>query len=360
MHKLAFSHFLFSFEEDSLYLINNYGNLLNTITNSTLEETFLETLNRLKPTLEIDEEFHFSLETDQHIFTIFIQKNQKAGNYDGYIFESSSLHLLLKNTKISSRKLLIYSHLKEALEQEEFHLVFQPIIDVSKNSIVGAEALLRWKGSKIGNITASELIPILEESEYIHPIGYWIIKKACKEMKKWHLKTKLNLELHINISSNQLKAANFGTTFLSILKEEQLDPTLFTLEITEHSFMELDENILNNIHLLSQNGVSFAIDDFGTGYSNFNNLNQLPISTIKIDKSFIMNALDSEKNIEIIDIMISLSKKLKIDVVAEGVETKEILQLLRNHNCSLIQGYYFSKPLHSSVFLDYIERNQVS
>jgi len=246
------------------------------------------------------------------------------------------------------------SDLPAAIENSEFHLVFQPIVDSKTGKVICAESLIRWIHPTKGFIPPDKFIAIAEESGYIGEIGLWVIDEACKELKKWHDSGYRDLYISVNLSLRQIQLGLKKNTILDILHKHHIDPKFLTLEITESLLMEdLDKNLhwLNDV---KSTGIRFSIDDFGTGYSSLSYLLNLPVTTLKIDRSFVMNILEGSKDAVLIEMIITLSKRLGYKIVAEGVETEGQLIKLREYECDLIQGYYFSKPLVSEEFMKYL------
>lgn len=255
------------------------------------------------------------------------------------------------------RYMLIVNHLRRAIQKNQLELLYQPKIDTRTNEIIGVEALLRWKNPYIENLIPEEFIVIAEEAGLINPIGAWVIQKALQQYKEWSNVTHKmrHIKIAINISAKQLDADTINDTLSHILSKSQVPLDCILLEITETAVMR---KILTNKSalekLLIRLGVGVSIDDFGTGYSSLIYLKQLPIKELKIDKSFINDIGRSKTNEAIIQAIINLAKALNLDVVAEGVETKEQVEFLSAHQCNIVQGYYFSKPLSAIDMLAYI------
>ena len=243
------------------------------------------------------------------------------------------------------RRVEIEKGLRGAMKNNELEIHYQPQIDIITNKIKGFEALLRWNSSDLGTICPTEFIPIAEKSGLLIPMGDWIIKTVFLQNNLWKSKGYIYDTIAINLSSVQLENHRFEDTLKSLIAETKIDPKFVELEITESVLMK-DFN--NNVKLLARIrdlGVKIALDDFGTGYSSLSYLKQLPISTLKIDKSFIDNIVANERERAIVDGIINLAQKIDLSVVAEGAETKEQVKVLKKMGCNEIQGYYFSKPL---------------
>lgn len=250
------------------------------------------------------------------------------------------------------RKKKIENGLQNALENEEFEIYYQPQVDMDFNKIRGLEALLRWKSKEFGNVPPSEFIPIAEESGLIYKIGEWILKKACLQAKEWKEKGYSFETISINISPKQMKNRYFLELITKVLNDSKLDPKCLEIEITEGTLIKSIEEKSKLLQELVNQNIKVSIDDFGTGYSSLNYLTALPISTLKIDKSFIDKICDDNKSRSIIECIIELSKKLNYNIVAEGVENLEQKELLKKMGCTYIQGYYYSKPLPAFMIED--------
>ena len=228
------------------------------------------------------------------------------------------------------------------LDKKQFFIVYQPLIQLNSNKIVGVEALLRWNHPTLGSISPIEFIPMLEENGLIIPVGRWVLKSVCEQLNNWH-REGIELErVSINVSPVQFRNENFVDDFREILQENQIKPNLLEIEITEGILINIDR-AAKIIDDLKELGVKIAIDDFGTGYSSLNYLKRLPINTIKIDKSFIHD-LDFDNEI-IVNTIIYLGKQLNFTVLAEGIENSEQLSYLQEQNCNEGQGYLWSQPV---------------
>jgi diguanylate cyclase (GGDEF)-like protein len=259
---------------------------------------------------------------------------------DNYCFFSKELSNILE------RKMNIINSLKESLEDKsEFTLLYQPKISAYSKKMVSIESLIRWNSKKLGYVYPSSFISIAEETNMIISLGEWILKKACSDFQKLiDLGFDLN-HISINISLIQLQDGNFFSILNRVIDETKIDPKKIELEITE-SFIATDsKKALEILSKIREKGISLAIDDFGTGYSSLSYLKKLPITRLKIDKSFVDDIPNSQESIAIAKAIISLAKSFGIAITAEGVENKEQLDFLINENCDEIQGYYFSKPI---------------
>lgn len=255
------------------------------------------------------------------------------------------------------RKLMIEQELKLAVENGELYMMYQPQIDSVNKKIIGFESLIRWNSSKLGFVSPAEFIPIAESSGIILKIGEWILRTVCKKIN--YLKSQ-GIDfgiMSVNISPIQIKRKNFIDKFLEICKENSVEPSLLEIEITEGTLIDLHHYRAEVLNQAIEKGIKVAVDDFGTGYSSLTYLTVLPINTLKIDKSFI-DKITSESSKAVVKTIIDLSKALGYKIIAEGVETKEQLELLQELGGNIIQGYYFSKPLlENEVEVFKIEKN---
>jgi diguanylate cyclase (GGDEF)-like protein len=239
-------------------------------------------------------------------------------------------------------RMTLGNQLRDALQNNEYVLEYQPQYHALTRQIIGLEALIRWNHPKLGLLPPSHFIPLAEEIGIISSIGEWVIRTACRQMLEWQ---EIGCELvpvSVNVSGIQLKQRNFVDTVHSILKESNIDPQLLELELTENIVFQ---NIDNNMQLLKQLreiGVKLAIDDFGAGYSTLSHLARLPINTIKIDQLFAVNIMKNPQDAAIVSGIIAIADKLKLNLVAEGIETHEQLSFYINQGCFHIQGWYFN------------------
>lgn len=231
-----------------------------------------------------------------------------------------------------------------ALEKEEFFLCYQPIIDSRTKNVVSLEALIRWNHPKKGIISPGEFILIAEKTGLIMPIGEWVLKTSCNQLKKWHDIGYSNYGLSVNISAIQLQQNNFADVVSRVLFETGLLPRYLELEITESAFLETNGATAMNLVNLSKQGVRISIDDFGTGYNSLKYLQNMTVDSLKIDRTFIFN-IKAHINKVIIDTIVLLGHRINAEVIAEGVELEEQYEYLKSIGCDKIQGYYFSKPL---------------
>lgn len=248
--------------------------------------------------------------------------------------------------------------LRDALEKDQLSLHFQPQLDLKSGRVIGAEALLRWwkpDNSKEGGkyISPVEFIPIAEQSGLIVPIGEWVMRKACVTAKMWHTMGH-NIRIAVNVSGAQFQQSDLVGFTRSVLEETDIDPHLLELEVTESAFMEDINHTIRTLRELHELGVELAIDDFGTGYSSLSYLRQFPIDRLKIDQSFIRNALNNPDDLAIARTIIALGRSLNLKVIAEGVELKGHEEFLIREGCDEVQGYRYSRPIPVDKFGEFV------
>lgn len=243
-----------------------------------------------------------------------------------------------------SRRYQIENLLYSAIKKQEFELYFQPQVSIEKHQIVGAEALIRWPNSALGAISPVEFIPIAEASGSIHEIGAWVLRTACQQAQAWRLDGLPDLRVSVNISSIQFCNTQFVDQVRAVLEETNLPPHYLELELTESAFVKYPEETRNIMEQLKDLGIHLSIDDFGTGYASLSYLQSFPFDTLKIDRCFIRKITEDIDSLAIVETIIKLAKKLKLHVVAEGVEQLEELKVLQEYGCDTLQGYLFSPP----------------
>lgn len=244
-------------------------------------------------------------------------------------------------------RLEMESELRQALENEVLQLYYQPIYSISQNRTIGFEALLRWSHSMHGFIPPAEFIPIAEETGLIIPLGQWVLKQACYQLKEWQQRfpTFPPLEISVNVSSRQISQPDFIEGIEEVLNLTQMDARWLTLEITESALMLHTDVVTENIRKLVDLGIRLSIDDFGTGYSSLGYIQRFPIHTIKIDRSFVQDIAHQSRRSEIVEPILRFTTELGLRTVAEGVESKEQLDRLAELGCRYVQGYYIARPL---------------
>lgn len=272
---------------------------------------------------------------------------KSAGKNTYRFFNQQMQNVLIERTRLETA-------LRLALQLEQFSLHYQAQVN-QQGITFGVEALLRWKHPELGFVSPADFIPIAEETGLILSIGHWVLESACKQLVSWSTHPIFNkLSIAVNISARQFAHPKMTQNLEALLKFTGADPKKLKLELTETALVEKVEEAVNKIAYLNKLGIGLALDDFGTGYSSMTYLQQLPLAQIKIDQSFIRDIQQDDNDAAITKSILGLAKSLGIDVLAEGVETKEQLVFLVKHGCEKFQGYYFSKPASVSEFEQYL------
>lgn len=263
-------------------------------------------------------------------------KDQGRNNYQFYRPEMN----------VRSKELLfLESAMRQALEEEQFILHYQPQIDIHTGQLVGAEALIRWHHPSLGMVSPGEFIPLAEDNGFIVPLGDWVLRTACQKIREWNNAAARPVRIAVNISARQFREPDFIDKVDQILAETGIDPALLEIEITESVIMEDVEEAIFTLTDLKVRHINLALDDFGTGYSSLNYLQKFPLSHLKIDRSFVNDVCSSEQSAEIASSIIALAQNMKIQVIAEGVETEEQMEFLRGKGCDEAQGFLISRPI---------------
>ncbi|MGF9977937.1 EAL domain-containing protein [Viridibacillus arvi] len=255
----------------------------------------------------------------------------------------------------SKRVLLLDNELRKAIENDSFELHYQPKVSVTTGAIVGVEALVRWHNEKLGFVSPGEFIPYAEETGLIIPISECIINRACQDYIKLKSQNIKNMPIALNISSIHFHQSNFIESITQILERNNCPAHYFEIELTERTVMNSEKETIRKLVLLKQLGFKLSIDDFGTGYSSLSYLVQFPLNYLKIDRSFIQHICSLDDKQAVVDAIIQMAHRLHMKVIAEGVEQREQVQLLRKMGCDMIQGYYYSKPLPLDEFTEFLE-----
>ena len=235
--------------------------------------------------------------------------------------------------------------IREAIQQGQFHLAYQPKVNIRINQLQGLEALLRWNSPTRGNVSPGNFIPVAEESGHIIPLGYWVLNEVCLTLRSWQDKGLTLVPVSVNVSARQFQQPDFHKRVAEVLRKHGIDPSLIEIELTEGLVMEDIDSAQRELAQLKKIGLRISIDDFGTGYSCLSYLRRFPIDVLKIDKSFVQEIGGSRDGESIIDAIISLAKSLRLETVAEGVETAAQLHYLLDHGCHVVQGFLFGKPM---------------
>jgi diguanylate cyclase (GGDEF)-like protein/PAS domain S-box-containing protein len=244
----------------------------------------------------------------------------------------------------AQERMMVENSLRTALHQQQFALYYQPLVDHGKR-VIGTEALLRWQHPERGLLRPAQFLAVAEETRAIIPIGKWVLHTACQQTKKWHEMGYKEMSVAINLSPHQFTEPDLVNTVEWVCGETGLPPEYLQLEVTESDIMKNPEQAIKKMQIIRNIGVRFSIDDFGTGYSSLSYLKWFPIDMLKIDRSFVSNVITNKEDQEIIKTIISMAHTLKIDTLAEGVESEEQYNFLICQGCRMMQGYYFGRPM---------------
>ncbi|PRR79183.1 Cyclic di-GMP phosphodiesterase Gmr [Clostridium liquoris] len=280
---------------------------------------------------------------------MYIAKKNGRNRYE--FFHKSIYNSIVEKTKLEA-------DLRKAVENNDFLLYYQPQMNLNTGEIIGVEALVRWKHPQRGIVSPGEFIPLAESTGLIVPLGKWVLEAACKQNKLWQKLGYKSINISVNVSSLQIQHGDFIEIVKNTLNEIGMDPKLLDIEITESTLMKSIDSVARKLENLRKMGISISLDDFGTGYSSLSYLKKLPINTLKIDKVFVDDIREHSAENAITGEIIQLAHKMKIDVVAEGVEMEEQVEFLKMQNCDKIQGYVLSKPLPSEEIERYLKKSE--
>jgi diguanylate cyclase (GGDEF)-like protein len=266
-----------------------------------------------------------------------------------YQFYTSAL------TRAAHERLALETSLRHALERGELTLHYQPQVRVADGALVGMEALVRWRHPERGLVMPDEFIPLAEETGLIQPLGLWVLQTACRQAKTWSSVFARPLQMAVNVSVRQLRQPNLVEQFERVLHETGLPPKSLELELTESTLMSRDGRTEQTLRDLKELGVRLSIDDFGTGYSSLAYLKRMPIDALKIDRSFVKDIPEDFSDMEIAATIIAMARTLRLQVVAEGVETTEQLEFLKTRGCDSFQGFLVSRPMDAGAMTRWID-----
>jgi diguanylate cyclase len=253
-------------------------------------------------------------------------------------------------------RLLMESNLRRAIKKEQFVLHYQPLVSLQSGLILGVEALIRWQHDDLGMIMPDSFIRIAEETGLINPIGDWVLGEACRQAQSWIDAGLPAMVMAVNVSPVQFRQAGFVDAVAGALAASGLDANFLELEVTEGTVMHEAEVTLATLTALHRMGVVLSVDDFGTGYSSLAYLKRFPVNKLKIDRSFVRDLEVDADDRAIASTIVSMGRNLRLTVLAEGVETVEQLRLLRNMDCDMAQGYYFSRPLAAAEITELLRK----
>uniref|UniRef100_UPI0026106D31 putative bifunctional diguanylate cyclase/phosphodiesterase n=1 Tax=uncultured Anaerovibrio sp. TaxID=361586 RepID=UPI0026106D31 len=243
--------------------------------------------------------------------------------------------------------------MRNSLKKGEFYLVFQPKHNAYTGALEGAETLLRWRHSELGDIYPNEFIPVMEDSGFITEVDMYVWEQTCKYLNRWTSLGMKSFPVSVNFSRLNFREPDFVNKLISITDKYDIDRSLLHLEVTENIFEARLSELQNTLQQCKDSGFKIELDDFGSGYSSLNVLGELPLDTIKLDKSF-MNEINNKKRSSILHGCISLANSLEMNTVVEGVESKEQLEVLQSYGADMIQGYYFARPMEEDAFVEYV------
>jgi len=278
-------------------------------------------------------------------------KAKAMGKGQYHVFDPTMYQLAIK-------RLTLETELRKAIENQEFLVYYQPIVNLQTGKITGFEALVRWQHPEKGLISPGLFIPICEETGLINDIGYWVFQQACTQLKTWQQTLKNDhLKISINLSVRQFSQMNLMEKVAETVTKTEISPQCLTMEITESALINNPIETRTLLHQIRNQDIHISLDDFGTGYSSLSYLHTLPIDILKIDRSFINTLSQEESDLGLIPPIIQIGQTLKMKVVAEGIETPEQLNILRELNCDFGQGYWFAKPLNIKEATALLESN---
>ncbi|MBN3872870.1 EAL domain-containing response regulator [Nostoc sp. JL33] len=262
---------------------------------------------------------------------------------------------------LSPKMQMLEISLHRAIKQhkfQEFEIYYQPIVDIASGKIVAVESLLRWQSPELGMIYPTEFIPLAESTGLIVPLGKWVLKRVCQQIKSWRDAGIYSLIVAVNLSVMEFNQPDLIQKIVNLIAINGLEPHYLELELTESMIMQDVNSAIATMNKLQSLGVKIAIDDFGTGYNSLIYLKTLPINTLKIDRYFIHNVTNDPQKSAITKGLIQMAHNLNLDVVAEGVETEAELAFLRQYNCNYMQGFLFSRPLAVAEFENFLSTNK--
>jgi len=268
----------------------------------------------------------------------------KDNGRDNFMFYDQAM------SSTALERMSLEADLRKALERDELALAYQPQVDQDTRRIIGAEALLRWSHPVRGNVSPADFIPLAEETGLIAPIGEWVLAEACQQTAAWHAAGLDSLTIAINLSERQFRRNNLLQVVAHVLSSTGLAPEFLDLELTESMIMENASSSIETLEALKMMGIKISVDDFGTGYSSLSYLKRFPIDVLKVDGSFIREVATNSDDAAITSAIIAMAQSLKIDVIAEGVETPEQMHFLITQGCTKMQGYMFGRPMSAAQF----------
>ena len=343
--------------------LTNVNNIIALIKKDNIEE-FLKFKKLIEIPIFSDIQDYISFDIRTGIYNVkngdeaknSIEKSLIALYMAEHVYKIEELVFTEEMEKTIIKEQRVLSLFPKALNNQEFTVFYQPKVDLNTNSIYGTEALVRWqKAGKI--ISPGEFIPILERENILYQLDFYVLECVCKDIRRW-IDEKLDpVKVSINFSKKSIRSSNFINDLMNILNKYQISSEYIEIELTETVETLDSENLINFVNIMRQNNINVSIDDFGTGYSSLNLIKNLSANTIKIDKSFIDN-IENTKDSVVVRNIINIAKELGIEVMAEGTETLEQVNILHSMGCNKIQGYYFDKPLPVLEFEERLSNRQ--
>jgi diguanylate cyclase (GGDEF)-like protein/PAS domain S-box-containing protein len=252
-------------------------------------------------------------------------------------------------------KVMLESGLRRAIERGELRLFYQPKIDLATGRVIGAESLVRWQHPTLGLVPPGRFIDVAEESGLILPLGEWVLKAACEQLRAWQ-REGIDIQVAVNVSARQFRQRNLADLVMGLVADSGVDPRFIEIELTENALLNDREASIATLKRMKSSGIAISIDDFGTGYSSLSYLKLLPLDILKIDQSFVRDIVTDDNDAAIVRAIIDLARSLRIKVIAEGVENEQQLSFLNSNGCNYGQGYLFGKPLAPELFIDIVRR----
>jgi diguanylate cyclase (GGDEF)-like protein len=309
--------------------------------------------------LHISASLGISVSPDDGLDSEILLQHADAAMYHAKKSGRNAYQFFLPEMNAFARERLeLENGLRRALDQREFVLHYQPKVDVRTGRIDSAEALVRWRHPKRGLVAPAQFIPLAEETGLILPLGEWVIREACRQAFAWQAAGLRPLRVAVNLSAQQFRQKNLVELVRSALTAARLEPQYLELELTESAVMDDAEQSISILRELSELGVRISVDDFGTGYSSLSYLRRLPLDKLKIDRAFIREVVTSRDDAEIVRAIVSLAHALRLQVIAEGVETPDQLEFLNSLGCDQYQGFHFSAPVPSNAFVAMLREHQ--
>ncbi|CAA6799158.1 MAG: diguanylate cyclase/phosphodiesterase (GGDEF & EAL domains) with PAS/PAC sensor(s) [uncultured Sulfurovum sp.] len=300
-----------------------------------------------------------SIAPDDGITPEILIKNADTAMYEAKGDGKSTFKFYNKKmSAISFERVVVENALKSGINNHEFEVYYQPQEDLSNNEIIGFEALVRWHHPTLGVVSPNRFIPIAEDTKMILAIGEFVLKQACKDIKKWHDEGLCDGRIAVNVSGVQLEHSEFAEILKYCLTHYEVDPSMIEIEVTESMVMKNPERWISILEEIKRIGVAISIDDFGTGYSSLSCLRRLPADTLKIDRSFIQDIPNENDACSIVNAIINMADSLGLDTLAEGIETMEQREYLVEKGCKYAQGFLFSRPMNGRDTYSWLKERQ--